>query len=878
MSSCCDGSINGAKAQYYFNLDTTTYYILYSYQASTSGMTANAYYLVDRFGETFHADSGRFDLNACSYELDKFRMIQSDFYQASWGRSTLHASSGSWYPIGIYRFSSGKKVVTFTLGADTLTPPCLSADAIRLLRSDHINTPDLEFGRRFEPFDSVWLYMPDSSIKVVSGRVGEGFGDQSLGIKYTKDVRLFNNGGAPLVVSGFSFTAFPGGRFRVLTPAPITIGPGTSRTITMEFQPFQEETARDTLLIESNDPEEPLAAMPLYGTGVNYNFIMNASDGTEPHFNAPPRKATDPLYYEEFPAGNTFSNSLPSKIPFPIPGGNIRSRVWVFPFPIPTPETVTYAFTVPVEKTGAYILEYSGPSTSNGDPSLNVEVTTAFKPDTARVFGFNEWIGFSPAEYLKWYQFGGTTAFQLNGGAPSTVKMIAHTNLNVGQLLRADLLRVRKVPTAPTISFQGTGLATGVDVGNVSIYNDERLKQGNFRRTFSIGSNGESLIQIDTMYVRQGKYFKLTDLPSRWPLQLPAVNGLRTFTVEFTPDRIATGFTDTVTVKSNANNIPVLNIIVTGNGVGTVIVADDIDQETFILPPYPVPYVSPMNVTSIIYWQKISGEGYGPAGAEDRLILPIYYSSPANGYLEWFPNIPLKPGTTAAASDSFDVYVTSPTSSLNSSPAARYIIYHGGKRDTVVANQNSLLTTTTIGNTAYGAISLGRYLFLRGGKDAHGSTGIFGYVRVENDTALVSKYYNDLNLANAARRDTMFLRADALVMKEVAKIVGVESVEALPVQYELSQNYPNPFNPETQIKFALPMDSKVELKIFDILGREVLTLVNEQKNAGRHLVLWNGRNGLNKNVASGVYFYRLNAKAVGGGAEFIQSKKMVLLR
>jgi len=195
----------------------------------------------------------------------------------------------------------------------------------------------------------------------------------------------------------------------------------------------------------------------------------------------------------------------------------------------------------------------------------------------------------------------------------------------------------------------------------------------------------------------------------------------------------------------------------------------------------------------------------------------------------------------------------------------------------VIADQNNVTTTTTVGNTLYGAIYLGRYKFLRGGKDSHGSAGIFGYVRLENDTGLVSKFYKDT--INIAKRDTFFLRADALVLKEVRKVVGVEVPEALPLNYELSQNYPNPFNPETQIKFALPMDSRVELKIYDILGREVTTLVNENLRAGFHIALWNGRNSLGQTVATGVYFYRLTAiPQSGSGGEFVQSKKMVLLR
>ncbi|MDZ7623904.1 MAG: T9SS type A sorting domain-containing protein [Ignavibacteriaceae bacterium] len=81
------------------------------------------------------------------------------------------------------------------------------------------------------------------------------------------------------------------------------------------------------------------------------------------------------------------------------------------------------------------------------------------------------------------------------------------------------------------------------------------------------------------------------------------------------------------------------------------------------------------------------------------------------------------------------------------------------------------------------------------------------------------------------------------------------------------QNYPNPFNPVTSIRFQIPYLQKVELKIFDILGREVITLVNEEKMTGVYEVKFNA-----SNLASGVYFYRLKTQ------DFIASKKLLLLK
>ncbi len=89
----------------------------------------------------------------------------------------------------------------------------------------------------------------------------------------------------------------------------------------------------------------------------------------------------------------------------------------------------------------------------------------------------------------------------------------------------------------------------------------------------------------------------------------------------------------------------------------------------------------------------------------------------------------------------------------------------------------------------------------------------------------------------------------------------------IPKDYALSQNYPNPFNPTTTIKFSLPKDGFVSLKIYDITGREIAKLVSEVKKAGYHNILFNA-----SNFASGVYFYRIQSK------DFVMTKRMVLLK
>ena len=100
----------------------------------------------------------------------------------------------------------------------------------------------------------------------------------------------------------------------------------------------------------------------------------------------------------------------------------------------------------------------------------------------------------------------------------------------------------------------------------------------------------------------------------------------------------------------------------------------------------------------------------------------------------------------------------------------------------------------------------------------------------------------------------------------------VEVEVIAPVSFSLDQNYPNPFNPSTRISFSLAVDSKVSLKIFDILGQEVASLINQGLTQGVHTYDFNAT-GIN----SGVYFYKIEATGVNGN-EFVDVKKMILIK
>ena len=105
-----------------------------------------------------------------------------------------------------------------------------------------------------------------------------------------------------------------------------------------------------------------------------------------------------------------------------------------------------------------------------------------------------------------------------------------------------------------------------------------------------------------------------------------------------------------------------------------------------------------------------------------------------------------------------------------------------------------------------------------------------------------------------------------------AKLVAGFDDELMPEDFEFPPNYPNPFNPETTIPFAVPDLVYVSIEIYDILGQRVKTLVSDEMNVGTYSVVWNGRDDAGREVASGVYLYRIIA------GEFVAKRRLLLVR
>jgi len=136
------------------------------------------------------------------------------------------------------------------------------------------------------------------------------------------------------------------------------------------------------------------------------------------------------------------------------------------------------------------------------------------------------------------------------------------------------------------------------------------------------------------------------------------------------------------------------------------------------------------------------------------------------------------------------------------------------------------------------------------------------------ETELAFTFNVEYNIGKTEADTIEFLITDNKSIYQTKQFILQYSV---PTEYKLEQNYPNPFNPETRIRYQVSSISPVTLKIYDILGNEIATLVNEQKEPGYYEVDFSATGGAFQ-LASGVYIYRLQA------GQFVSTKKMMVLK
>jgi hypothetical protein len=158
----------------------------------------------------------------------------------------------------------------------------------------------------------------------------------------------------------------------------------------------------------------------------------------------------------------------------------------------------------------------------------------------------------------------------------------------------------------------------------------------------------------------------------------------------------------------------------------------------------------------------------------------------------------------------------------------------------------------------------------------YGVNGVRDSVSTINNTYNPSKWYCWIRglVVNVPVKMDNFMIGPALQQPLSMSNREVENEITLPYEYSLEQAYPNPFNPSTIIKYNLPSDSKVTLKVYNTLGEVVTILSDEIQKAGFRSITWNANN-----VSSGVYFYCLEATSVSDESKsFKKIKKIILLK
>jgi hypothetical protein len=125
-------------------------------------------------------------------------------------------------------------------------------------------------------------------------------------------------------------------------------------------------------------------------------------------------------------------------------------------------------------------------------------------------------------------------------------------------------------------------------------------------------------------------------------------------------------------------------------------------------------------------------------------------------------------------------------------------------------------------------------------------------------------------------KDDVMIKATYRMFDTIGEIFsqGTKEITLRPVpeEFALHQNYPNPFNPVTTINYDLPQQTHVDLFVYDIMGREVVKLIQEEMPAGYQSITWNARNSFGLQVSAGIYFFQIQT------SDFVKTKKMVLLK
>ncbi len=133
-------------------------------------------------------------------------------------------------------------------------------------------------------------------------------------------------------------------------------------------------------------------------------------------------------------------------------------------------------------------------------------------------------------------------------------------------------------------------------------------------------------------------------------------------------------------------------------------------------------------------------------------------------------------------------------------------------------------------------------------------------------------YYLNVNLNNGTIVTYDISEVNRINFSGITSIEDGQKLSHIVKSFKLLQNYPNPFNPSTTIQYEIPKDGEVEIGIYDLTGRLIKTIVNQNQQAGAHSAVWNGQTESDSKVASGIYMYTVKY------GNTLSSKKMLLIK
>ncbi len=746
-------------------------------------------------------------------------------------------NSGNWRLLGVYYFfEGGENFVEVLNDSNSVSGYCLRADAVRLISS--LDEKDVDCDYRDALFN---------------------FGEVAMGRNKDWILKLHNIGGSVLTINNIETST---GIFSIPEPAfPATIDARTSKEITVRFTPNFEKTFEDSLIIQTDDPDEPEMVIYLTGLGTTETVIVNDNDGPPAYFEHIGEWGNSSAHFQMDNYNNPSSRYV-------IRSSNPGARCEFIP-------------DIPIS--GLYNIYYGGPPTQNSATSALFEIHP-FGAAIDSVYLNQNGAGSVWRLLGTYYLFQGTlnSVFIVNDGTGS------------GYAMRSDLFKFTHVPSIADIDLP----ATSHEFSDVPI---------NTTETFSlrISNIGNAALAINDMKVETSHF--VIDSPTSFPIMVPKLDSVIA-TISFTPTGV-TNYRDTLTILSDDVDESEKQFILIGNGIGTTLTIDDSDTLTgFTYGPTDTSWVLSQSMYAVNASARYTSKYSNPfAWARWEFTVPV--SMEYEVYASSVPN--------SSNSTNFAPYVINPPGGLPDTVViaqsgiatgnmwqflGTYSFLEGITSSVEVINDTNItyqddlpiLRCDAVKLTQPTKVTLASFV-AEYEKDAvvirwqtlsevdHLGFNVYRQTNDQFERSNALKLNQDLITGNGTyqfkddqveRTRTYYYWLEDISLQGVKTLHGPISANlaaGVPYVYELEQNYPNPFNPSTTIRFSVPQKAHVELIVYNLLGQKVRTLIDKEMGAGFHRVKWNGLDDHGAAVTTGVYIVKMTS------GQFVQTRKMLMI-